>query len=702
MSPKKREEFLEWHAGEVASGKVFSMQKEIHEYCVSDVDILRRCCLEFRNLFKNVTKYHKFGVIDTGVDPFENCITIAAACNLVFRRNFLQIYSIAVIPPRGYDPKDIQSKLALRYLAYVSQSEGVHIQHAKNKGEVWIGPYKVDGFCRENKTVYEFNGCWWHGCARCYEYNTPSGREGKCMGDLHLETVMKKNYIKKVLPDHKYVEMWSCEWKEIQKGLPAQFTQNIHTLNPHDVVTLNPREAFYGGRTNANCLYYECGEGERIRYVDFTSLYPSINKYGSYPLGHPEVITSHFQDVSAYYGLVRCKVLPPKSLLHPVLPIKINGKLMFPLCRTCAETRQRTQCNHGTQERLLQSTWVSLELMKAVEKGYRVLEIESVWHFPRKAQYDPNTNAEGLFTSYINTFLKIKQEASGWPEWVKSEEDKAQYVRDYYLNEGIRLEPNKIVKNKGLRSLSKLMLNSFWGRFGMRTNLPSIEVISCPKKLYDMLTSDQIIVTDLNFVTEEVIEVKSVKRDEFEEVAARSNVVIAAFTTAQARLKLYDVIDRLDNRVLYFDTDSVVYVERDYNADEWRPALGDYLGELTDELDGHHITTFCSGGPKNYAYQLENGETHCKVKGITLNYKNSQLINFDTMRAMVRTFGTDDERPITVTDDYQITKDAKRKRIETKAARKDYRVVYDKRVVQPDFSLFPTGMSHAISSRVIV
>ena len=54
---------------------------------------------------------------------------------------------------------------------------------------------------------------------------------------------------------------------------------------------------------------------------------------------------------------------------------------------------------------------------------------------------------------------------------------------------------------------------------------------------------------------------------------------------------------------------------------EWMPPLGDYLGELTNELDDDdHITTFVSGGPKNYAYQTKNGKSVCKVRGFTLNH----------------------------------------------------------------------------------
>lgn len=81
--------------------------------------------------------------------------------------------------------------------------------------------------------------------------------------------------------------------------------------------------------------------------------------------------------------------------------------------------------------------------------------------------------------------------------------------------------------------------------------------------MYKLLTSDEVEETnDLNFVNDDVVEVRTVRRDEFEKVSSKANVVIAAFTTAQARMKLYDVLDPLGERVLYYDTDSILYIER--------------------------------------------------------------------------------------------------------------------------------------------
>jgi hypothetical protein len=76
MSSTEREKFMEWHNGLKENSYVFNFQEEILSYCRSDVDILRRCCLEFRELFRDVTD----------IDPFEKCLTIASACNLVFER----------------------------------------------------------------------------------------------------------------------------------------------------------------------------------------------------------------------------------------------------------------------------------------------------------------------------------------------------------------------------------------------------------------------------------------------------------------------------------------------------------------------------------------------------------------------------------------------------------------------------------------
>lgn len=105
---------------------------------------------------------------------------------------------------------------------------------------------------------------------------------------------------------------------------------------------------------------------------------------------------------------------------------------------------------------------------------------------------------------------------------------------------------------------------------------------------------------------------------------------------------MYNCLDKLGERVLYYDTDSVVFTQK---PNEIGLELGDLLGELTDELseygDGSYINEAVISSEKSYAYRVvaPDGSRHsvCKVKGITLNYKNSEEINFETLKRMVLT-----------------------------------------------------------------
>lgn len=60
--------------------------------------------------------------------------------------------------------------------------------------------------------------------------------------------------------------------------------------------------------------------------------------------------------------------------------------------------------------------------------------------------------------------------------------DKMDKVQDYLNHEGLSVKPAKIEKNSGLRSLAKLMLNSFWGKFGQRENQTKASLIRDTKE----------------------------------------------------------------------------------------------------------------------------------------------------------------------------------------------------------------------------
>ena len=228
---------------------------------------------------------------------------------------------------------------------------------------------------------------------------------------------------------------------------------------------------------------------------------------------------------------------------------------------------------------------------------------------------------------------------------------------------------------------------SFWGKFGQRQNMSQVQYVTSQTEFYDLLTSDKQEVEAVSFVNDETVEVRWRYKEDFVESCGRTNVVIAAYTTAQARLKLYSYLEQLGPRALYADTDSIVFTSSP--SDVYMPSLGDYLGDLTDEVPHGKIIDFVTAGPKNYAYKIRRHdgqiETVCKVRGITLNYKNSLDINFESIKATVTENRTN---TIAVKGHHIVRRD---KSLLTVEHTKKYRFVYDKRIILDGCHTVPFG-----------
>ena len=196
-------------------------------------------------------------------------------------------------------------------------------------------------------------------------------------------------------------------------------------------------------------------------------------------------------------------------------------------------------------------------------------------------------------------------------------------------------------------------------------------------------------ILDWHILSEDMVQIDWKYVSDFMSANDMTNVFLAAFTTAHARLRLYDVLDSLNQKVLYFDTDSVIYVIRD-GEDE--PVIGDFLGDLTDELGGKHIVEFVSAGPKNYAYRLNDETVCCKVKGFTLNHENAKNVNFDSMCSEVFLWHFfRSSASLSIENPRQICRDPKRQCLFNRHQAKSYSVVYDKRRVLQNMDTLPYG-----------
>ena len=126
-------------------------------------------------------------------------------------------YGMVHASARGkqFRPQQAQpsGQMAVQWLTWESTKNGCAIRHQVNDREKRIGKLPVDRWCPEARTAYQFHGCLFHGCPKCYDQNETNSVNGKTMATLLEKTRCNTAYLRRQV---KVVEMWECEWKEVR------------------------------------------------------------------------------------------------------------------------------------------------------------------------------------------------------------------------------------------------------------------------------------------------------------------------------------------------------------------------------------------------------------------------------------------------------------------------------------------------------
>ena len=311
----------------------------------------------------------------------------------------------------------------------------------------------------------------------------------------------------------------------------AMYVYRMQYLEPNTIGILNTDEhkfaqkGFYGGRTNSLVLHKKWNRNNPDSYglyMDVNSLYPAVQYYDKLPIGHPIIINNiddapdnvNFTESYALsdliniindtdkYCLVECDVTCPKNLYIPVLVNKVNNKLMSTLY---------------DKERIVYS---SPELRLALKKGYVITKIYKMHMYHT---YD------GLFKKYIDKFIKIKEESR--------------------LN-------NDSYRTK----ISKLMLCSIWGKLAQKRDLPKHSHAVNEAEWNHVMSEHMKNIIEIEdfYIVEDYMYYKY-KELNSHVTHSTTNIALAGAITSYARCRLYEELDKLNTRVLYFDTDSIIY-----------------------------------------------------------------------------------------------------------------------------------------------
>ena len=230
-----------------------------------------------------------------------------------------------------------------------------------------------------------------------------------------------------------------------------------------------------------------------------------------------------------YFGLIKAKILPPNCLLLPVLPIKINNKVMFPPCHTCTTNESQQACKCLDKDRVLIHMWCTPEINLVINKGYILIEIYEVLNWSENT-----SNEQRLFSNYM--FLQMKTQASGNPSNITMCEQKNEYIRQYEKHKGVCLDSYKIEHNAGLCSIGKLALNSFYGKFGQRMDMKKVQFIIQYGKLYSILMDVTKVIKIFHILNSDMIVMEYKQSEKFEELSNKTNVIILAFCSAYTHI----------------------------------------------------------------------------------------------------------------------------------------------------------------------
>lgn len=398
------------------------------------------------------------------------------------------------------------------------------------------------------------------------------------------------------------------------------------------------RESLRGGRTDKRANYIEVTrerreKGDRLVYVDFKSLYPSVQQtdvHGDvggthFPVGPPvwyfrndvEVNNESLKEIMGNTtGFVRVTTESTGYVTHPTLHRlrSLSGNEKTGIAEP-DDSLKLVFANENIEGEVY--GWP--ELLEAMDSGeVRVKKLHKALQFRK---------GENVFDKYVQFFFRMKQQA----------EDSG---------------------NEGLRSLAKLLLNALWGKLGQRS-YPVREWVGWKDRLeylWQKFSNKEYVVH--SFEQKEPTRAWIQYSIEGDVNNARTTAPhIAAFVSMWGRIMLHRKLLRPHGqRALYCDTDSAILYLRPCDRQILDPYLGKQIGQLTDEVRkivadaGYSLEEYTDPfieeavfvAPKTYALKIRNEHpplVYHKVvcKGFEPSFKNAKHLHFQSMKELVWT-----------------------------------------------------------------
>jgi DNA polymerase type B, organellar and viral len=498
-------------------------------------------------------------------------------------------------------------------------------------------------FYVEKNTRYvhpRLKNCFKEGCLRCFLPDQKNFRQHRSFGDLHIETN------ERLERDQVDFSLYACEWEELKLTERVRSFLEESRFEWDQKIGLDPRDAYKGGKVEC----YKYFVDSQIQMADFVSQYPTVllgtsiqpisknRRQWALPVGTPMVKRNPENYVlkETVLGIAKILVVPPTQLYVPFLSYRVHRKgtyeVLFGLCRTCMEKRVETYCHHSESQRAFVGTYTLAEIRYAEQLGYTIQKWIEVWEYPE--------GSDSLFQNLILPCMiqKIKSKRKGLltdeNEWTELGKETKVYVEELL---GREVFPDEFEDVPSRRTVSKLMMNAFTGKWGQKEEHTTTktfftsQAIQCQKLLFNPSME----IKNVRILNENQVTLTYTMKQDAQQAYLRKNDLIVAHITAYGRIMLHEMEHALGDKLIYVDTDSLTHkfiTPLPYQ-------IGFRAGDLELEMEeGRKWVCFAR---KSYAYYHQN-KLVCKQKGITLKQANIDLFTPENLYSMI----TDDSKII--------------------------------------------------------
>lgn len=315
------------------------------------------------------------------------------------------------------------------------------------------------------------------------------------------------------------------------------------------------RESYIGGIVDVYKPY-----GKDLVLLDFNSMYPAIMARTKFGIGRSKFthnVSNLYEFCQKYTAFIKVKIICKKELKYPLITIKHNNKNVQPTG-------------------IFVQTVYSKEILYCLDnyQDYYSFEFISATYFEE---------TDYIFNKFITKLYSIRMA----------------YKSD---------------NNEAGEKMIKLMMNSLYGRFGIKVYDNNTKILNREEELKVILDNDlqknfiQVLTDDLSMITYKNNKIrKDLLLKQF-----KSRVDWASIITAEGRLQMQKIKDLVN--VYYMDTDSIVIDKKD-------------LYKLTNLIDSNKLGYLKLEGeynegifiaPKVYLLKKDNEYT-IKIKGINNN-----------------------------------------------------------------------------------